>query len=103
MLSEVGVRPEFSCYAATASDMQWMVKERYGYALVEQSCIVDFELTTRPIASVHWTADTALVHHEEAAHPAVRLIERVLQKPRRIRTKKKSNTNHEPLQLDLLA
>lgn len=105
MLSEVGVKPECSCFAATAFDMQWMVKERYGFALVEQSCVVDTELSTRPITGVRWTADTALVHHDGATHPALDLVERILQKPRKIRTCKKTNLAHQepPLQLDLLA
>jgi len=94
MLSEVGVHPEFSCYAVSPSDMQWMVKERYGFALVEQSCALEADLTTRPIAGVRWTADTAFVHHNEAVHPA-----------RKIRTCKNGLLPHKdlPRQLDLLA
>lgn len=105
MLSEVGVKPVFSCCAATPGDIQWMVKGGYGVALVEQSSANDPDLTTRPIVGVRWTADTAFVHHNEAEHPALSVVERVLQKMRRVRshTKSLSTPKDLPLQLDLLA
>ena len=67
MLMEVGIDPEASCLAATPADIQWMVRAGYGVALVDQRTILDSGLTTRPIAGISWTADTAFVHHKKGS------------------------------------
>lgn len=105
MLSDAGIQPMLSCSAATPADIQLMVRGGYGVALVEQSWVVDPDLTTRPIAGVRWTADTAFVHHHETEHPALRIVVRVLQKMRKSRSRKSPTLTRKdmPIQLDLLA
>jgi len=105
LLSDAGIKPILSCSAATPADIQLMVRGGYGVALVEQSWVVDPDLTTRPIAGVRWTADTAFVHHNEAEHPALRVAIRVLEKMRKSRSRKRPIFPHKdmPIQLDLLA
>ena len=58
--------------------MQWMVKENYGLALIDQLSALEAGLITRPIAGVNWTADTAFVTSKESAHMALPLLEKYL-------------------------
>ena len=58
--------------------MQWMVKENYGLALIDQLSVLGAGLITRPIAGVNWTADTAFVTSKESAHIALPLLEKHL-------------------------
>ncbi len=78
MFAEVGVPLNITNSAATPSDMQWMVKENYGLALIDQLSALEAGLTTRPIAGVNWTADTAFVTSKESAHIALLLLEKYL-------------------------
>jgi DNA-binding transcriptional LysR family regulator len=81
MLAEVGIDPQVSCSAASPNDIQWLVRAGYGVALVDQRTLLDSALTTRPIAGIHWTADTAFVYHKKAAHLALPFLIRFLQRP----------------------
>jgi LysR family hydrogen peroxide-inducible transcriptional activator len=78
MFAEVGIRLNIANSAATPSDMQWMVKENYGLALIDQLSALETGLVTRPIAGVNWTADTAFVTSKESAHIALPLLEKYL-------------------------
>jgi hypothetical protein len=82
MLTEVGIVPEVSCSANTPADIQWMVRAGYGVALIDQRTPIDSALTTRPIAGIQWTADTAFVHHNDADHLALPLVIRFAQEMR---------------------
>ena len=77
--AELGLRLVPGCTARTPSEVQWMVKQRYGLALVDQSLPLDPELVTRPLAGLDWTADIALVHLQQAAHVALHFVERFFQ------------------------
>jgi hypothetical protein len=48
--------------------MQTLVKGGHGFALIREGTNLDEELTTRPIAGVDWTVDTALIYHK-VRHP----------------------------------
>jgi hypothetical protein len=37
MFSEARIKPQLVNSAATPTDLQWMVKERYGLALIDQT------------------------------------------------------------------
>jgi len=103
MFEEVGIQMHLACSASTPSDMQWMVKAGYGLALIDQMSALDHGLTTRPIAGVNWTSDTAFVHHNRADHIALAFIERSLsQHWRDDRRKKRSSEGVRPEQLKLL-
>src|SRR6185437_560433 len=69
MLAEIRIEPEVSCLATTPADIQWMVQSSSGLALIDQKTPLDPSLTTRPIANVNWTVDTAFVHPVGAERP----------------------------------
>jgi DNA-binding transcriptional LysR family regulator len=105
MLGEAGIHPEIKCVAATPADIQWMVRTDRGVALVDQSIPLDSDLTTRPIAGIHWTVDAAFVHHVKADHLALPFV---VQFARQMTTRRKANQNpaqrpNKPVQLQLLA
>ena len=105
MLTQVGIVPEVSCSATTPADIQWMVRAGYGVALIDQRTPIDSALTTRPIAGIHWTADTAFVHHNDADHLALPLVIRFAQEMRGSMSGKKPPLKDQvrPVQLELLA
>jgi DNA-binding transcriptional LysR family regulator len=104
MFEEVGIPMHMACSASTPADIQWMVKARYGLALIDQISSLDSGLTTRPIAGVNWTVDTAFVHHNRADHIALPFIERSLsQYWRDGKRKKRVSESVRPEQLKLLA
>jgi LysR family transcriptional regulator, hydrogen peroxide-inducible genes activator len=78
MFAEVGVSLKLGNSAATPSDMQWMVKETGGLALIDQFAPLDFGLVTRPLAGLNWTADTAFATSKGASHIAISFIEKYL-------------------------
>ncbi len=59
--------------------MQWMVKENYGLALIDQLSALEPGLITRTIAGVNWTVDTAFVTSKDATHIALPFIEKFLE------------------------
>jgi len=77
MFTEVGIPVHLACVARTPSEIQWMVKERYGLALIDQVSPLDPGLITRPIAGLNWTADTAFVQIPNSATLAVRVVKRI--------------------------
>jgi DNA-binding transcriptional LysR family regulator len=78
MFGELGLPVHLACSARTPAEIQWMVKERFGLALIDQLTPLDSGLITRPIAGVNWTADTAFVYMTHTDHVALPFIERFL-------------------------
>jgi hypothetical protein len=76
MFAEIGISIHLACSARTPSEIQWMVKERYGLALIDQLWPLDPGLITRPIAGVNWTTDTAFVRLKHTDHVAIPFVER---------------------------
>jgi DNA-binding transcriptional LysR family regulator len=103
MFAEVGAPMHLACSANTPADIQWMVKAGYGLALIDQASPLDSGLTSRPIAGVNWTVDTAFVHHNLADHIALPFIERSLAQRWRDAKRKKHPGGIRPEQLRLLA
>jgi DNA-binding transcriptional LysR family regulator len=68
LLAEVGVSIQEYSRASHPSEMQALVKEGYGFALIREGTPLQDGLTTRPIAGVDWTMDTAVVYHKKR-HP----------------------------------
>ncbi|HEV2486071.1 MAG TPA: LysR family transcriptional regulator [Terracidiphilus sp.] len=75
MFTEIGIPIYLGCSASTPSEIQWMVRERYGLALIDQLLPLEPGLVTRPIAGLNWTADTAFVHARKTKHVALPFIE----------------------------
>jgi DNA-binding transcriptional LysR family regulator len=105
MLTEIGIRPEASCLAATPADIQLMVQSGCGLALIDEKISLAPNLTTRPIAGARWTADTAFVHHASADHIALPILLRHVRKMERSATRKTPIQQRalKPVQLELLA
>jgi DNA-binding transcriptional LysR family regulator len=78
MFEEAGTHIQLACSARTPGEIQWMVKERYGLALVDQLSPLDPGLITRPLAGLNWTADTAFVYLNQTDHVALPFVERYL-------------------------
>ena len=76
MFTEAGVALNMICSARTPAEIQWMVRERYGLALIDQLLPLEPGLITRPLARLTWTADTAFVRLRKAEHVALPFIER---------------------------
>jgi hypothetical protein len=105
MLAEVGIRPEIKCVAATPADIQWMIRVEHGVALVDQGTSLESDLTTRPIADIHWTIDSAFIHHAEADHVALPFVVEFARQMQKRPYGRKSPSKHlcKPVQLQLLA
>jgi DNA-binding transcriptional LysR family regulator len=104
MFTEVGIPIHLACSARTPFEIQWMVKQRYGLALIDQLLPLDSGLVTRPIAGLNWTADTAFVHARQAGHVALPFIERFFQESGfHTRVHKRLSKPASPEQLKLLA
>ncbi len=105
LLAEVGIHPEIKCVAATPADIQWMVRAEHGVALVDQGVTLDSDLTTRPIAGVQWTIDSAFVYHATANHLALPFVVQFARQMQSRPAARKPPLPHpcEPVQLRLLA
>lgn len=78
MFAEIDVPLHLASSAATPADIQLMVKQGYGLALIDQLCPLDAGLITRPIAGLHWTVDIAFVTAKDRRHMALMFIEQYL-------------------------
>jgi LysR family hydrogen peroxide-inducible transcriptional activator len=78
MFSELGVTLHLASSAATPTDMQLMVKQGYGLALIDQLWPLDAGLITRPLSGLKWTADTAFVTTKNHTHMALMFVEKYL-------------------------
>ena len=80
MLGDAGVEiGKFSC-ASHPTEMQTLVKEGYGLALLREGTPLDKELTTRRILGVDWTVGTAIAFHRQRRPKIVPFLVRKLQK-----------------------
>jgi len=67
-LTSVGVHIREYSRASHPSEMQALVREGFGVALIREGMKLDDELTTRPVSGLDWTIDTALIYHKQR-HP----------------------------------
>ncbi len=101
MPAEIGAQPEVSCLATTPADIQWMVQSGGGLVSIDQKTRLDPSLTTRPIANVTWTVDTALVHPVCAEHPAVPVLIRHFRKANGIKSAKHTPIRRQANELQM--
>jgi DNA-binding transcriptional LysR family regulator len=76
MLAEANSNVHVSCTAATPHDIQLLVRDGYGIALVNEDMPLESEVTIRHLYGVQWTADTAFVYSSDSGHPALSHIQR---------------------------
>jgi len=67
-LSSVGVHIRDYSRASHPSEMQALVRDGFGVALIREGMTLDDQLTTRPVVGIDWTIDTALIYHKQR-HP----------------------------------
>jgi DNA-binding transcriptional LysR family regulator len=104
MFAEVGIAIRLGCSVRTPGEIQWMVKEKYGLALIDQLSPLEPGLITRPLAGLDWTADSAFVYLNHADHVALPFIERFLRETwTESRRRKPPIKSHIPEQMELLA
>jgi DNA-binding transcriptional LysR family regulator len=68
LLHDAGLRIEEYSSASHPSEMQMLVKEGYGLALIREGMPLDEQLTTRSVVGVDWTIVTAIAFHR-VRHP----------------------------------
>jgi DNA-binding transcriptional LysR family regulator len=74
MLADVGVEPRSCKPTMNIEHVQWMVKEGGCYTLMRARQTLSPGLTTRPIADVDWTVDTAIACQSDHRNPALTLL-----------------------------
>ena len=82
MFTAAGVELHVACTARTPAEIQWMVRERYGLALIDQLLPLESGLITRPLLGLNWTSDTAFIRLREGGHVALPFIERLFKNNR---------------------
>ncbi|MGO8785998.1 MAG: LysR family transcriptional regulator [Terriglobia bacterium] len=80
MLWEAGIQIDEFSRASHPTELQSLVKAGYGLALISEGTALEAELTTRPVAGVDWTVDTALVYNKELHPKTIPLLARHLKK-----------------------
>jgi DNA-binding transcriptional LysR family regulator len=78
LLEEVGVKIEEYSRASHPTEMQGLVKQGFGFALIREGTVLDAELTTRPVAGVDWTVDTAFIYKKQGHPKTVPMLIRLL-------------------------
>jgi len=68
LFAEVGVEIGDYARASHPAEMQSLVKQGFGLALIREGTALDPELTTRSIAGVDWVVETAFVYKKQG-HP----------------------------------
>jgi DNA-binding transcriptional LysR family regulator len=106
LLAEVGVTIEEFSRASHPSEMQSLVKQGFGFALIREGTLLESELTTRPIAGVGWTVDTAFVYKKQGYPKTIPVLIRLLKSriahPSENGRKPPSSVGAAPEQMSLL-
>jgi DNA-binding transcriptional LysR family regulator len=78
LLEGIGVKIEEYSRASHPTEMQGLVKQGFGFALIREGTVLDAELTTRPVAGVGWTVDTAFIYKKQGHPKTVPMLIRLL-------------------------
>jgi len=68
LLADAGVKIGEYSHASHPFEMQALVRDGHGVTLIREGTLLGEDLTTRPIAGVDWTVDTAVIYHKKR-HP----------------------------------
>jgi DNA-binding transcriptional LysR family regulator len=79
-LGAAGVQIQEYSRASHPSEMQTLVRDGFGVALVREGMLLDDELITRPVIGVDWTIDTALIYHKQRYPKTVPVLVRQFKK-----------------------
>jgi DNA-binding transcriptional LysR family regulator len=67
-LSEAGAQVDDFAQASHPAELQDLVKDGYGIALIREGMELDPDLTAKPVAGVDWTMGSSVVYHKQR-HP----------------------------------
>ena len=93
-LSSAGLQISGYSRASHPSEIQALVREGFGVALVREGMAMDDQLTSRPLTGIDWTIDTALIYHKQRHPKTVPILVRQFKKQF---GKQKSNNDREPV------
>jgi DNA-binding transcriptional LysR family regulator len=93
LFADVGIRIQEYSRATHPAEVQALVKDGYGFALVREGMLLDEELTTRPISNVTWTVDMAAIYHKQRYPKTLPLV---LKRLRKEPTSNGSDGNAQP-------
>jgi len=83
LLSNAGVTLDgYSC-ASHPSELQTLVKEGHGLALIREGSLLEEGLTMRRLAGVNWTVDTAVIYHSRRHLKTIPILVRKLKRSNR--------------------
>jgi len=95
LLAEVGIVLHEYARATHPFELQALVKDGYGVALVREGSIHDSELVTRPIMGVQWTVDSAVIYQRDRYPKTLPLVVKRLRQASR---EPETNARHRPHQ-----
>jgi len=80
LLGEVGIFVEEFSRASHPSEMQSLVSDGHGFALIREGTFLQADLTTRPIIGVDWTIDTAIIYRKDTYLRTIPALVRALKR-----------------------
>jgi DNA-binding transcriptional LysR family regulator len=80
MLAEIDVLARVCCLTSSSAELQTFVKEGFGYGLIREGAALQPDLTTRPIAGVGWTVDSAIIYSKASERKFLPLLARNLRR-----------------------
>ena len=101
LLAEAGLTINEYSRASHPTEMQELVKQGYGFALIREGTVLDTDLVTRPIMGVDWTVDTAIVHNKLNHPKTIPVVVRHLK--RRLAASTNKETLHQVMALPYAA
>jgi hypothetical protein len=99
LLAEAAEIDEYS-RASHPTEIQELVKQGYGFALIREGTVLDTELITRPIVGVDWTVDTAIVYNKVRHPKTIPVLVRHLK--RRLAASTNTSNLHQVVALPML-
>lgn len=80
LLADAGITLEDHSCASHPSEVQALVKEGHGLALIREGTQLEESLTTRRVVGVDWTVDTAVIYHKQRHPKTVPILVRKLKR-----------------------
>lgn len=80
LAAQAGIRIADYSSASHPIEMQMLVKEGHGFALIREGTPLDDELTTRHVLGVDWTVDVGVIFHGQRHPKTIPILVRKLRK-----------------------
>lgn len=80
LVGQAGIRIADYSSASHPVEMQMLVKEGHGLALIREGTPLDEELTTRHVLGVNWTVDVGVIFHGQRHPKTIPILVRKLRK-----------------------